>query len=280
MRSTFLFFTLLLVSSSIFSQETKKELTLQDAVLGYYKGLYPDNLYGLDWTSSNSLYKKDKDALLVYQPTKKGTKKLYNTDLKINKNLREIRRLIFENDKSFYYIQNGECYAKIKNGEVTYSYPKKAENTTLSPSKKHIAYTIENNLYLAHSLDSSEAITEHVNPNVVAGQSIHRNEFGIKNGIFWSNNGEMVAFYEKDETDVHDYPLLNINQTPGSLKSVKYPMAGQPSEYGKVGVYNVKTKTLIYLQTIHKKDDYVTNLTWCPEDQFIYIAELNRGQIT
>ena len=44
----------------------------------------------------------------------------------------------------------------------------------------------------------------------------------------------MVAFYEKDETDVHDYPLLNINQTPGSLKSVKYPMAGQPSEYGKV----------------------------------------------
>ena len=278
MRSTFLFFTLLLVSSSIFSQETKKELTLQDAVLGYYKGLYPDNLYGLDWTSSNSLYKKDKDALLVYQPTKKGTKKLYNTDLKINKNLREIRRLIFENDKSFYYIQNGECYAKIKNGEVTYSYPKKAENTTLSPSKKHIAYTIENNLYLAHSLDSSEAITEHVNPNVVAGQSIHRNEFGIKNGIFWSNNGEMVAFYEKDETDVHDYPLLNINQTPGSLESVKYPMAGQPSEYGKVGVYNVKTKTLIYLQTIHKKDDYVTNLTWCPEDQFIYIAELNRGQ--
>ena len=74
MRSTFLFFTLLLVSSSIFSQETKKELKLQDAVLGYYKGLYPDNLYGLDWTSSNSLYKKDKDALLVYQPTKKGTK--------------------------------------------------------------------------------------------------------------------------------------------------------------------------------------------------------------
>ena len=117
-------------------------MTLQDAVLGYYKGLYPDNLYGLDWTSSNSLYKKDKDALLVYQPTKKGTKKLYNIDLKINKNLREIRRLFFENDKSFYYIQNGECYAKTKNGEVTYSYPKKAENTTLSPSKKQLRCSV------------------------------------------------------------------------------------------------------------------------------------------
>ena len=87
-----------------------------------------------------------------------------------------------------------------------------------------------------------------------------------------------MAFYEKDETDVHDYPLLDINQTPGSLKSVKYPMAGQTSEYGKVGVYNTKRKTLIYLQPVHEKDDYVTNLTWSPDDEFIYIAELNRDQ--
>ena len=278
MRSPFLFFTLFLVSTSLFSQEAKKELTLKDAVLGYYKGLYPDNLYGLDWTSTNSLYKKEKDALILYQPTKKGTKKLYSKDLKINTDLAKIRRLTFENDKSLHYVQQGECYAKTKNGAISFSYPKKAENLTLSPTKKQLAYTIKNNLYLAHSLDSAEAITKHVDPNFVAGQSIHRNEFGIKNGIFWSNNGEIVAFYEKDETDVHDYPLLDINQTPGSLKSVKYPMAGQTSERGKVGVYNTERKTLIYLQTIHEKDDYVTNLSWSPDDHFIYIAELNRDQ--
>ena len=80
MRFPFLFFTLFLVFTSLFSQEAKKELTLKDAVLGYYEGLYPDNLYGLDWTSTNSLYKKEKDALVLYQPTKKGTKKLYSKD--------------------------------------------------------------------------------------------------------------------------------------------------------------------------------------------------------
>ena len=249
MRFPILFFTLLITSTSLFGQGIKKELTLEDAVLGYYKGLYPDNLYGLDWTSTNSLYRKEKDALVIYQPTKKGTKKLYPKDLKINTDLEKIRRLTFENEKSFHYVQQGACYAKTKNGEISYSYPKEAENVTLSPTKKQLAYTIKNNLYLAHSLDSAEAITNHIDPNFVAGQSIHRNEFGIKNGIFWSNNGALVAFYEKDETDVHDYPLLNIDQTPGTLASVKYPMAGQPSEYGKVGVYNVKSKTLIYLQT-------------------------------
>ncbi len=278
MRSYFLFFTLLMVSTSLFSQEAKKELTLEDAVLGYYKGLYPDNMYGIDWTLSNTLYKKEKDALVVYQPTKKGDKKLYSKDLKINTDLGKLRRLKFENEKSFHYIQNGEFYALTKNGEVTFSYPKKAENVTLSPTKNHLAYTIKNNLYLAHKLDSAEAITKHEDPNMVAGQSIHRNEFGIQNGIFWGNKGEMVAFYEKDETDVHDYPLLNITVTPGELESIKYPMAGQSSEYGKVGVYNTESKTLIYLQLIHEKDDYVTNLTWGPDDQFLYIAELNRDQ--
>ena len=55
-------------------------------------------------------------------------------------------------------------------------------------------------------------------------------------------------------------------------------MAGQKSEYGKVGVYNTESKSLIYLKTVHKKDDYVTNLTWGPKNEFIYIAELNRDQ--
>ena len=134
MRLPFLFFTLLITSTSLFSQEVKKELTLEDAVLGYYKGLYPDNLYGLDWTSTNSLYRKEKDALVIYQPTKKGTKKLYRKDLKINTDLEKIRRLTFENEKSFHYVQRGACYAKTKNGEITYSYPKEAENVTLRPN--------------------------------------------------------------------------------------------------------------------------------------------------
>ena len=55
-------------------------------------------------------------------------------------------------------------------------------------------------------------------------------------------------------------------------------MAGQKSEYGKVGVFNLNTKQTIYLKNEHAKDDYVTNLTWGPNDNFIYIAELNRDQ--
>ena len=278
MRTVFTFLAALTLSMASYSQDPKEELTLKDAVMGYYKGLYPENMYGTDWTSTNKLYRKKGNEILIYEPNKKGVKKWTGKTLKYSDDLGTVRRLTIDNQQSYHYNQKGKYYHYNKGQIVEFNYPNRAENITLSPTKNQLAYTIKNNLFLANTNDSSIAVTVHKDPNIVAGQSIHRNEFGIKNGIFWSNDGNKVAFYEKDESDVHDYPLLNINDTPGQLKSVKYPMAGQKSEYGKVGVYNTESKSLIYLKTVHKKDDYVTNLTWGPKDKFIYIAELNRDQ--
>ena len=278
MRTVFTFLAALTLSMASYSQDPKEELTLKDAVMGYYKGLYPENMYGTDWTSTNKLYRKKGNEILVYEPNKKGVKKWTGKTLKYSDDLGTVRRLTIDNQQSYHYNQKGKYYHYNKGKIVEFNYPNRAENITLSPTKNQLAYTIKNNLFLANAIDSSIVVTTHEDPNIVAGQSIHRNEFGIKNGIFWSNDGNKIAFYEKDESDVHDYPLLNINDTPGQLKSVKYPMAGQKSEYGKVGVYNTESKSLIYLKTVHKKDDYVTNLTWGPKNEFIYIAELNRDQ--
>ena len=278
MRTVFTFLAALTLSMASYSQDPKEELTLKDAVMGYYKGLYPENMYGTDWTSTNKLYRKKGNEILVYEPNKKGVKKWTGKTLKYSDDLGTVRRLTIDNQQSYHYNQKGKYYHYNKGQIVEFNYPNRAENITLSPTKNQLAYTIKNNLFLANANDSSIVVTTHEDPNIVAGQSIHRNEFGIKNGIFWSNDGNKIAFYEKDESDVHDYPLLNINDTPGQLKSVKYPMAGQKSEYGKVGVYNTESKSLMYLKTVHKKDDYVTNLTWGPKNEFIYIAELNRDQ--
>ena len=278
MRTVFTFLAALTLSMASYSQNPKEELTLKDAVMGYYKGLYPENMYGTDWTSTNKLYRKKGNEILVYEPNKKGMKKWTGKTLKYSDDLGTVRRLTIDNQQSYHYNQKGKYYHYNKGKIVEFNYPNRAENITLSPTKNQLAYTIKNNLFLANANDSSIVVTANEDPNIVAGQSIHRNEFGIKNGIFWSNDGNKIAFYEKDESDVHDYPLLNINDTPGQLKSVKYPMAGQKSEYGKVGVYNTESKSLIYLKTVHKKDDYVTNLTWGPKNEFIYIAELNRDQ--
>ena len=52
MRTVFTFLAALTLSMASYSQNPKEELTLKDAVMGYYKGLYPENMYGADWTST------------------------------------------------------------------------------------------------------------------------------------------------------------------------------------------------------------------------------------
>jgi dipeptidyl-peptidase-4 len=77
---------------------------------------------------------------------------------------------------------------------------------------------------------------------------------------------------------VHDYPLLDINQTPGALMSIKYPMAGQKSEKPKVGIYDLSTKQTVFISPRGSADSYLTNFTFTPDDQFVLIAEVNREQ--
>jgi dipeptidyl-peptidase-4 len=55
-------------------------------------------------------------------------------------------------------------------------------------------------------------------------------------------------------------------------------MAGQPSEKSAAGIYNVKTGKTVYIKPTGDEEDYITNFGWGPNDQFFYVAEVNRDQ--
>src|SRR5690606_20969816 len=142
-----------------------------------------------------------------------------------------------------------------------------AENSTLQNETGNVAYTVGNNLFVQKADGTTVAVTNNTDKNIVSGQAIARSEFGITNGIFWSPKGNLLAFYQKDETDVADYPLFSIAPTPAQLAVIKYPLAGQKSERPKVGIYNLATKQTIFISPTGNKDDYLTNLSWTPDEK-------------
>ena len=122
-------------------------------------------------------------------------------------------------------------------------------------------------------------ITDFADKNIVCGQSVSRNEFGISSGLFPSPDNSLVAFYEKDESKVTSFPLLDITSRTGSLVEIKYPMNGMESERVKVGVYDVATQKVVYLSvTDFDEERYLTNLSWSPDSKSIYVQVLNRQQ--
>ena len=279
---------IVLLGLSFGSMAQDKELTLEDAVLGQWRQFYPSYVTNLAWKKGEeavTFHSKDGKELMLQNVGAKTAQKLFDLAA-LSKGLGvEVSRMPFikwEAANEFSFTSAGERFwMRIEGEKLTQKsvlkMPKEA-NLDHHKGAQNIAYTKDNNLYIQDKEGAEIAVTAFEDANIVSGQAIARYEFGIGKGTFWSPNGMLLAFYQKDETDVADYPLLDITTTPGTLKTIKYPMAGQKSEYARVGIFNTKTKQTIYLNVKGPKDQYLTNLGWGPENKFVYIAVVNREQ--
>ena len=137
----------------------------------------------------------------------------------------------------------------------------------------------ENNVVWYDAEGKVYKVTDFADKSIVCGQSVSRNEFGISGGLFHSPDNTLVAFYQKDESRVTTFPLLDITSRTGSLVEIKYPMNGMASERVSVGVYNTMTQKVVYLSvTDFDEERYITNLSWSPDSKRIYVQVLNRAQ--
>ncbi|WP_205529354.1 S9 family peptidase [Taibaiella koreensis] len=187
-------------------------------------------------------------------------------------------------DKGNCYFASGTKYYKgdLKNGAWQFStwknLPDSADNIVVDYQAGQIAYTINNNLYLSDSHGKAQQVTNDPDANIISGQSVHRNEFGIEGGIYFSPKGNLLAFYHMDQRMVNDYPIIDWSSLPAKNNNIKYPMAGNRSHEVTLGIYNPMTHQTIYVKTGAPKDQFLTCVTWSPDEQFVYIALLNRAQ--
>ncbi len=147
-----------------------------------------------------------------------------------------------------------------------------------SKASRALAYKkADQQLYVRYGGEETQLTTDG-SREIVYGESVHRNEFGINEGLFWSPDGLRLAFYRMDQTMVADYPQVDIFSREATLEPDKYPMAGMASHKVTVGVYDLKTRQTCYLKAGDPTDRYFTNIAWSPDGSTIYMFELNRAQ--
>lgn len=114
--------------------------------------------------------------------------------------------------------------------------------------------------------------------NIVNGKAVHRNEFGITKGLFWSPAGNKLAYYKMNQNAVTDYELMNFETRPSAFEKIKYPMAGDASHTVAVYIKDFTKNRQFEVLTNANPDQYLTNITWSPAEDALYIAVLNRDQ--
>ena len=185
------------------------------------------------------------------------------------------------------YLIDWKAKKVLKSREI----PEGSSNRDMNLKSGNEAYVCNNNLYVITPEGKKLQVSKDGSRNLVYGQSVHRDEFGIRKGTFWSPGGAKLAFYKMDQSMVTDYPQVDItpicadnNKDSAGVSRIakvepdKYPMAGETSHKVYVGVFDVNNNSTVYLKTADPTDRYFTNISWSPDEKTIYIFELNRDQ--
>ncbi len=165
-------------------------------------------------------------------------------------------------------------------GEVVWSQPveKGASDKDFSAASRNLAYTVDHNLYVVKADGGKVAVSTDGSIDLVYGETVHRNEFGISKGTYWSPSGRSLAFYRMDQSMVTAYPQVDISTRCATLVPDKYPMAGETSHKVTVGIYDTESGKTVYLDAGDPTDRYFTNIAWSPDESTVYMIELNRDQ--
>jgi len=287
MRKTNLFLFLLTVFISMSAQD--KLFTLEDLNFGgtNYRNLQPKNMWLTWW--GNQLVRTDVEECFLVD-AKTGKEQLLFT-------LKDINKWAESNDT--YYVRHlmnatfpypDQPIVAVGNKKAFILVDFKAKKVVWQDSisgqtandwnkvSKATAYVENDQLFVADGEGKKHQISTDGSREIVYGQSVHRNEFGIRKGTFWSPDGCLLAFYRMDQSMVTDYPQVDIFPRVASYEPDKYPMAGELSHKVTVGVYNLNTQQTVYLQAGDPTDRYFTNISWSPDSKTVYMFELNRDQ--
>ncbi len=278
----------LAASTTLLTAQKKRPLTMKEAVMGLYTDLAPVKTTSVSWLPNGSTFsyiKTDQPELLkMYDASlMEGLEDISISSIDPElKSAYQLSSLAWVSDDAFIYISDQVIHqydVRKKKRKDLASIPDDAANITFSPDHSFVVFTRGNSL--AYMLTEAGAapiyIAESNTDDIVYGQTVSRSEYGITGGIFISPKNNYVAFYKKDQSQVKNYPIIDWAQTPAISKDIKYPMAGGPSETIDLQIFDIKNTKTTTLNTDNKENQYLTCITWSPDEKNIYLQLLNRA---
>ncbi|MBR1388038.1 MAG: DPP IV N-terminal domain-containing protein, partial [Prevotella sp.] len=269
----------------------QKLFTLEDLNFGgtNYRNMLPKNLW-LTWWGDQLMYQDAEEGGTI--DAKGQRKPLFNleavnylmtaTDDAEKRVIHSAMNATYPYpDKPLVLLSNNKLQLLYNFKTKKIEWVQSVEGATVSKwnsTSRALAYKKADHQLYVRLDEVEQKLTTDGSREIVYGEAVHRNEFGIMEGLFWSPDGQRLAFYRMDQSMVADYPQVDIFQREATYEPDKYPMAGMTSHKVTVGIYDINTRKTVYLKAGDPTDRYFTNIAWSPDAKTIYMFELNRAQ--
>jgi len=160
-------------------------------------------------------------------------------------------------------------------------------DTVFSADGKLKAVCRDRNVYLSDADGKNEkAITT---DGSIAGRIkngvaswVYGEELEVREAMWFSPDGKILAYYRFDESEVKDYYLaLDQTKFQATLDTEPYPKAGQPNPKVQLWIYDLTTgnRTRVDSDFDDKTlGEYVYDVRWAEDSSELYFARTNRKQ--
>ena len=100
------------------------------------------------------------------------------------------------------------------------------------------------------------------------------------NAFWWSPDGTRLAFMRFDDAPVPIFPIYHADGQHGELERTRYPKAGDPNPYVRIGVVSVADGKTTWMDFEEKADHYLSFPKWAVDGRTLFVQWMNRGQDT
>lgn len=170
----------------------------------------------------------------------------------------------------------------IAGKEITLLDEDKVLHASFSPDGSKVAFVKDNDLYYKDlKTGKLTAVTRDGEWNhIINGNCdwVYEEEFAFTKAYQWSPDGEHIAYYRFDESNVPEYTLPIYNGLYPENYTYKYPKAGEPNSVVEIRVYNVSEASSVTVNTGNETDIYIPRIKWTTDASKLCVHRLNRLQ--
>ncbi|HEX6982680.1 MAG TPA: S9 family peptidase [Balneolaceae bacterium] len=162
------------------------------------------------------------------------------------------------------------------------SSEEKQQYAELSPSGDKAAYVQNNDLYWVDlkTGETTAITTDGEHNKIINGATdwVYEEEFGFAKAWYWSSDGEKIAFYRFDESNVKEFFMMDWGTLYPEQTRWKYPKAGEENSVVKIGVYDLSSGETTWMNIDANKNQYIPRINWTHDSGVLAIRRMNRLQ--
>ncbi|HET6244298.1 MAG: S9 family peptidase [Bacteroidetes bacterium] len=302
MRKASFLTLIILIPFSIFAQQVKKDVKLEEiwaSRIFAQEGVYGINSMenGLHYTTLDHGENYQEINQYSYETGELIGRILKSTELKLQDNSKVINiedyqfsadesKLLIatETEQIYRHSTRSEYYVYDISSKKLFplSNGGKQQYASFSPELNNVAFVRENNLFIKNLKDGTEkqVTTDGEFNKIINGSTdwVYEEEFSFNKAFFWSTDGKKLAYYKFDETDVKEFSMTTYNSLYPSEYKYKYPKAGEKNAVVEIFVYNLNNNENRKIDIGKETDQYIPRIQWTANPDVLSIQRLNRLQ--